>query len=90
MNGTEKFDIMLRDVQANEKFNYNLFSVTEMLLYKLKGDKHLIPMWNQTRSIVFDLMIRKKNEALFCAKFRQTQSFKQSRVVQKIQRKYSR
>ncbi len=44
VNGTEKFDVMLGDIQTNEKFNYNLFSVTKMLLkgYKLKGDKHSI------------------------------------------------
>jgi hypothetical protein len=44
VNGTEKFNIVLGDVQTNEKFNYNLFSVTKMLLkgYKLKGDKHSI------------------------------------------------
>jgi hypothetical protein len=50
VNGTEKFDVVLGDVQMNEKFNYNLISVTKMLLkgYKLKGDKHLITVWNQT------------------------------------------
>ena len=71
MNGTEKFNVMLGDVQTNEKFNYNLFSVTKMLLkgYKLKGEMHLITVWNQTRLIVFDLVIRTKNGVLFCAKF---------------------
>jgi hypothetical protein len=41
-NGTEKFDVVLGDVQTIEKFHHNLFSVTEMLLkgYKLEGDKH--------------------------------------------------
>jgi hypothetical protein len=49
VNGTEKFDVMLGEVQTNEKFNYNLFSVTKMPLkgYKLKGDKHSITVWNQ-------------------------------------------
>jgi hypothetical protein len=70
VNETEKFDVMLGDVQRNEKFNYNLLSVTKMLLkgYKLKGDKHLITMWSQTQSIVFDQVIRMKNRTLFCAK----------------------
>ncbi len=70
VNGTEKFDVVLGDIQTNEKFNYNLFSVTKMLLkgYKFKGDKHLITVWNQTRLIVFDLVIRMKNGAFFCAK----------------------
>jgi hypothetical protein len=38
----EKFDVVLRDMQTNEMFNFNLFSVTKMLLkgYKLKGDKY--------------------------------------------------
>jgi hypothetical protein len=46
VNETEKFDLMLGDVQTNEKFNSKLFSITKMLLkrYKLKGDKHSITM----------------------------------------------
>ena len=50
VNGTDKFDVVLGDIQTNEKFNYNLFSVTKMLLkgYKLKVDKHFITVWNQT------------------------------------------
>jgi hypothetical protein len=31
-NRTERFDIVLGDIQINEKFYYNLFSVTKMLL----------------------------------------------------------
>jgi hypothetical protein len=44
VNGTEKFDVVLGDVQTNEKFNYSLFSVTKMLLkgYQLKGNKNSI------------------------------------------------
>jgi hypothetical protein len=34
--------------------------------YTLKGNKHSIIVWNQTQSIVFDLVIRTK---FFCAKF---------------------
>ncbi len=39
-NGTEKFYVVLGDVQTNEKFHYKLFSATKMLLkgYKLEGD----------------------------------------------------
>jgi hypothetical protein len=37
--------------------------------YKLKGDKHSITVWNQTRLIVFGLVIRTNNGVLFCAKF---------------------
>ena len=29
---TEKFDVVLKDMQMNEKFNFNLFSVIKMLL----------------------------------------------------------
>ncbi len=50
VNGTERFNVVLGDVQTNGKFNYNLFSATKILLkgYKLKGNKHSITMWNQT------------------------------------------
>jgi hypothetical protein len=64
VNGTKKFGVVLGDVQTNEKFNYILFSVTKMLLkgYKLKGNKHLIPMWNPAQLIVSDLVIGEKIE----------------------------
>ncbi len=54
VNGTEKFNVMLGDIQTNEKFNYNLFSVTKMLLkgYKLKEDMHSITKWNQTQYVL--------------------------------------
>jgi hypothetical protein len=94
VDGTEKFDIVLGDIQTNGKFSYNLFSVTKMLLkgYKLKGNKHLITVWNQTQSFVFDLVIRTKMECfsvpssqeINANQRRQTQSFKQSRAVQKL------
>jgi hypothetical protein len=53
-NGTEKFDVVLGDIQTNEKFHYNLFSMTKMLLkgYKLEGDKHSLTLCNKTISIV--------------------------------------
>jgi hypothetical protein len=40
--GAEKFDVVLGDVQMNERFNFNLLSVTKMLLkgYKLKGNRY--------------------------------------------------
>jgi hypothetical protein len=58
-NGTDKFDVILGDVQTNKKFHYNLFSVTKMLLkgYKLEGDKHSLTLCNKTRSIVFDIIV---------------------------------
>ena len=69
-NGTEKFDVVLGDVQTNEKFHYNLFSVTKMLLkwYKLEGDKHSL-LCNKTRLIVFDIKVCTQNGALYCARF---------------------
>jgi hypothetical protein len=67
VNGTETFDVVLRDIQMNEKSNYNLSSVTKMLVkgYKLKGNKHLITVWNQTQLIGFDLVIRTKKWSAF-------------------------
>jgi hypothetical protein len=58
-------------MQTNEKFHYNLFSVTKMLLkgYKLKGDKHLLTLCNKTRSIVFDNIVCRQNGVLYCARF---------------------
>ncbi len=49
-NGTEKFNVILGDVQTNEKFYNNLFSVGKMLLkgYKLEGDKHSLIVSNKT------------------------------------------
>ncbi len=68
--GTEKFDVVLGDVQTNEKFNFNLFSVTKMLLkgYKLKGIRYSLTLWNQTQKINFDFVIHTQNGALYCAK----------------------
>ncbi len=56
---TEKFNIVLGDIQANEKFHYNLFSVAKMLLqeYKFKGNKHSLIYCIKTRSIVFDIIV---------------------------------
>jgi hypothetical protein len=69
-NKTEKFNLLLGDVQTNEKFHYILFSVTKMLLkwYKLEGDKHSL-LCNKTRLIVFDIIVRMQNRALYCARF---------------------
>ncbi len=35
-NGTEKFDVVLRDVQTNKKFHYNLFSVTKNVIERVQ------------------------------------------------------
>ncbi len=58
-NGTEKFDVVFGDIQTNEKFHYNLFSVTKMLLkgYKLEGDKYSLTLCNKTRLIMFDIIV---------------------------------
>jgi hypothetical protein len=70
-NGTEKFDVVLGEVQTNEKLHYNLFSVIKMLLkgYKLEGDKHSLTLCNKTRSIMFDIIVSMQNGALYCARF---------------------
>ncbi len=73
-NGTEKFNVILGDVQTYEKFHYNLFSVGKMLLkgYKLEGDRHLLTVANKARSIVFDILIHMQNGVLFCTRFTRT------------------
>jgi hypothetical protein len=70
-NGTEKFDVVLGDVQTNEKFHYILFSVTKMLLkgYKLESNKHSLALCNKSRLIMFDTIVCTKNGALSCARF---------------------
>ncbi len=73
-NGTEKFNVILGDVQMNEKFHYNLFSVGKMLLkgYKLEGNKHSLIVSNKTRLIMFDILICMRNGVLYCARFTRT------------------
>jgi hypothetical protein len=73
-NRTEKFGVVLGDVQTNEKFNYNLFSVTMMLLkgYKLEGNKHPLTLCIKPRSIGFEIIVRTQNRALYCARFTRT------------------
>jgi hypothetical protein len=63
-NGTEKFNVILGDVQTNEMFHYNFFSVGKMLLkgYKLEGNKHSLIVSNKTQSIVFDILICTRTE----------------------------
>ncbi len=70
-NRTEKSDVILGDVQINEKFNYNLFSLTKMLLkgYTLKSNRYSLTMWNQTRMIVLDILVHTGNGALYCTRF---------------------
>ena len=59
----------LTDVQVNERFNFNLFSITKMLLkgYQLKGDKKSISIWKGKVSFVFVTVVNTKHGALFCA-----------------------
>ncbi len=73
-NGTEKFDVVLGDVETYKKFHYNLFSVTKMLSkgYKLEGNRHSLTVWNKMRSIVFDIVVHAQNGALYCARFTRT------------------
>ncbi len=59
----------LKDVQVNDRFNFNLFIVTRMLGkgFKLKGDKKLISIYNKTHKFVFDTVIHTKHGALYSA-----------------------
>jgi hypothetical protein len=53
------------------RFDFNLFSVTKMLLkgYKMKGDRYSLTSWNQTQKIVFYILIHTRNGTLYCARF---------------------
>jgi hypothetical protein len=61
----------LKDVQVNEKFNFNLFSVTRMLQkgYKLKGDAKSITLEKGNHAFAFDSVIWTQGGALYCARF---------------------
>jgi hypothetical protein len=59
-NRTEKFNVVLGEVQTNDKFHYNLFNVIKMLLkgyYNLEGDKDSLTLCNKTRLIVFNIIV---------------------------------
>ncbi len=62
-NGKE-IEAELKDVQVNEKFNFNLFSVTTMLQkrYTLKGDAKSITLEKGNHAFVFDSVIRTRGE----------------------------
>ncbi len=59
----------LKDVQVNEGFNFNLFSINKMLLkgFTLKGDNKSLTISKGEVSFVFDTMIHTKRGVLFCA-----------------------
>jgi hypothetical protein len=61
----------LKDVQVNEKFNFNLFSVTRMLQkgYTLKGDAKSITLEKGNHAFLFDSVIPTRGGALYCARF---------------------
>jgi hypothetical protein len=70
-NGKE-IEAELKDVQqVNEKFNFNLFSVTRMLQkgYTLKGDAKSITLEKDNHAFVFDSVIWTRGGALYCARF---------------------
>ncbi len=52
-DGNEIRSAELKDVQENNWFNYNLFSLTRMLGkgFKLKGNKKLISIYNKHASL---------------------------------------
>jgi hypothetical protein len=56
----------LKDVQVNNRFNFNLFSVTRILDkgFKLKGDKKSISIFTGACSFKFDTVIHTKQGAL--------------------------
>jgi hypothetical protein len=70
VNGKEN-EAELKDMQVNEKFNFNLFSVPRMLQkgYMLKGDAKSITLEKGNHAIVFDSVIWTRVGALYCAGF---------------------
>jgi hypothetical protein len=66
-NGKE-IEAELKDVQVNEKFNFNLFCVTRMLQkgYTLKGDVKSITLEKGNHSFVFDSVIWDTGRAVLC------------------------
>jgi hypothetical protein len=58
-------------VQVNEKFNFNLFSVTRMLQkgYRIKGDAKSITLEKGNHAFMFDSVIWTQGGALYCARF---------------------
>ena len=68
-DGNEVRSAELKDVQMNEGFNFNLFSVNKMLMkgYTLKGDNKSLTISKGEVSFVFDTMIHTKRGVLFCA-----------------------
>jgi hypothetical protein len=65
-NGKEVRSTELKDVQVNEGFNFNLFSVNKMLMkgYTLKGDDKSLMILKGEVSFVFDTMIHTKGTFL--------------------------
>ncbi len=61
----------LKEVQVNEKFNFNLISVTRMLQKgcTLKGDAKSITLEKGNHAFVFDSVIWTRGGALYCARF---------------------
>jgi hypothetical protein len=39
---------------------------------KLEGNRHSLTVWNKTRLIMFDIVVRLQNRALYCARFTRT------------------
>ena len=56
---SKEIEAELKDVQVNEKFNFNLFSVTRMLQKgcTLKGDAKSITLEKGNHAFVFDSVI---------------------------------
>jgi hypothetical protein len=61
----------LKDMQVNEMFIFNLFSVTRMLQKRctLKGDAKSITLEKGNHAFVFDSVIRTRGGALYCARY---------------------
>jgi hypothetical protein len=59
----------LKNIQVNNKINFNLFSITRMLakVFKLKQDEKSISLFKGAFSLEFDTVIHTKHSTLYCA-----------------------
>jgi hypothetical protein len=66
----------LKEVQVNENFNFNLFSVTKMLQkgYLLSANEKCIKLKKGAHVFTFESVIRTRGETLYCAIFKRQET----------------
>jgi hypothetical protein len=75
-NNGDEIEAELKDVQVNQTFNFNLFSVTRMQQrgYLLKGDAKSTSLEKGKHKFVLDSVIRTWGGALYCARFHRNEN----------------